>query len=128
MQKESKEFNAFLGSAFNGGYSVLEDGAFKLVDDLPKLLPTLLDAQPGLQGLGNYTKELANATIGDKEENKAAFADKLVVVPQDDAYDLTEGIHGIQCLLSYGFRRGKQAGKEELIEELKSGRITVDQL
>lgn len=116
MAQQAKEFNSLLGTGVNAGYKILEDGKVA-IDDLGTLFPIITEAEKGFNGMGQYPAEMAKASIPEKEELKSTFSDKLDDVPMDDAYDLSNGVHGIQCLLSYAFRRGFKEGQQYEIEK-----------
>lgn len=126
--KETTEWYGFAGSGFNAGYSVLDNGKFGFAEDIGKIVPVLLEAQGGLTGLNKLKTELSEATIEQKEAAKDAFAGKMLQVPEDDAYDLTQGFHGIHSLLSYGFRRGAEAEKARIMTALSQAGVDVASL
>lgn len=128
MQKETNEFYGLFGNLLNTGYHVMEDGSFQFENDLTKMIPLLLEIQPGIGGIGKYGDEAAKSTIADKETHRATFESKLSNVGDDDAYDLTQGFHGINCLLSLAYRKGRKEGEEALIARLKSGEVQLADL
>lgn len=126
--KETTEWYGFSGSGFNAGYSVLDDGKFGFAEDIGKIVPVLLEAQGGLTGISKMKTELASATIAEKEAAKAAFDGKLSQVPEDDAYDLSAGFHGIHMLLSYGFRRGANAERARIVAKLEEAGVSASDI
>lgn len=128
MAKETKELYQFAGTTTNAGYGILEDGKFGFNDDLARVIPVLLEAQPGLTGIKEVKVELANATTAEKDANLKAMQEKMLSVPESDRYDISQGLHGFFCWYSLAVRAGIKEGRAQLAAELKAGIITIEEL
>lgn len=129
MTKQTNEFNALIGSGVNSGYESMADGRFSFDDIFKHWIDTALKGESGITGANEIPSELAVATIGDKVGYKEAFDQELTAVNEDDAYDISAGLHGIQSIVSLVARKarkeGEAAGRAAVLEELKVQGVDV---
>ena len=104
--KETQELNQFAGRLINGLQSDAADG-FNPAKDFAKYIPAMLAAQPGFQGLSEYRNEAVAAGVQEKEILLNTLKSEIKGGSDVDNYDLAQGLHGIQMLLSYAFRKGR---------------------
>lgn len=111
--KETTELNTFVGDVVAGVAASLADGKLN-VADVVNFLPALGSGQEGLRGIREFGPEAHTATVAQNEAVKAALSSRLSSLPPTDRYYLTEGLHGIQCLLRFvakeSYERGLQQG------------------
>ena len=128
MSKETTEAFSLLGTFINQGYASKDPVTGKIKFDLGKVIPVLLEMQPGLTGIGKYGEEMAAADIGQKEAIKSTLEAKFTELPADDEYDWATGLSGINNLISMIFRAGQKNGEAALAAKLKSGEVQLADL
>lgn len=126
--KQSKEFLSIPGKFINGTYRSLEDGSFDPLTDFPNYIEGLLALQPGIQGINEMRGENATMTIAEREDLRASLEGDMAAVPADDRYDLASGITGLLSWFRLGWRSGANRARQELIEDLKSGVVSIEDL
>lgn len=117
--KETKEFYTFQGRLVNGLQEDAKDG-INPIGQFPVYIPALLAAQPGFQGLGAYSEEQAAATVADKEALLQILKTEISGGSAEDNYDLAHGLHGIQMILAYAFRKGREKGESETMAKVEA--------
>lgn len=123
MLKETKEFNVLLGSGINAGYRAAADGKVNLAD-VAVLLDPLLKGEAGVQGIGLVPAELAAASIEDKVGSIGAFEVELSsAVPDDDQYDISAFVGGIQSIVSMVGRKTKTDTLTKVVEVLNGPHV-----
>jgi hypothetical protein len=125
--KETKEFYTFQGRLVNGIQQDAKDG-LNPIKDFAAYIPALLAGQPGFQGLAAYPDEQAAANVGDKEALLDTLTSEIRGGSAEDNYDLAHGLHGIQMILAYAFRKGKERGEAETIAKLEAKGFDVSSL
>lgn len=110
--KENREFNRLLGAVVAGTYASLEDNKLS-AKDVVNYLPAFAAGEEGLKGLREFGKEARTATLADNEAAKAELRNQMGALPELDRYYVTEGLHGLQCILRYIAKEAYERGLEE---------------
>ena len=108
--KETKEFLTIPSKFIDSTYKSLEDGNFKFLEDFGNYVDDLLAIQPGVQGINLVDDENATMTIAEANELKVAMSSQMPNVPENDRFDLTEGMSGLLAFFRIGWRKGYERG------------------
>ena len=125
---QTKEFNRIFTQFVNGYYLSVEDGDFDFMKDYAHFIGALTAIQPGIKGAKEMKDENINMDIPAREEVLQSMFSEMPNVNQSDRYDIASGMHGIWSLIRLSWRKGHERGRESLIEEIRDGKVKVEDL
>lgn len=125
--KETREGLRIPAKVIDSIYQSTEDGKINL-QDVGNFIDDIAVFQPGIDGLSLINDENATMPIEAREELRQSMMNDMPNVPEDERYDITDGITGILSFFRLAWRKGYNKGRESLIADLKSGAVKVSDL
>ena len=125
--KNLNELNALIAASINAMFSALDD---KKIDfsDVGKFLDPILKAAPAIQDIGEVGRENAALEVPQRDQLNRDFVQGLPSVPQSVADDLARVQGGFWAAYRVGYNLGKETARAELVEQLRSGELSVSDL
>ncbi|MBK6904035.1 MAG: hypothetical protein IPH04_14850 [Saprospirales bacterium] len=124
--KNLNELNALIAASINAMFSALDD---KKIDfPMGKFLDPILKAAPAIQDIGEVGRENAALEIPGRDQLNRDFVQGLPAVPQSVADDLARVQGGFWAAYRVGYNLGKETARAELVEQLRSGELSVSDL
>lgn len=120
--KETREALRIPAKLTDSVYKSLEDGKFNL-QDVANFIDDIGVFQPGIDGFSLINDENATMPIQERDQLRQSMIDDMPNVPEDDRYDLTDGITGLLSFARIGWRKGYERGRAAAIAEMKAGTL-----